>query len=195
MCFVKPLTIAGLIGGPGGADDVDDSDIVRFVPTSLGVNTAGTFEFYFDGSDMDLTTNAERLDGISIAPDGRLVLSTRGRTNSSGFVAKDEDLFLFDPTSLGDVTSGSLELLFDGSDVGMTTGGDDLNAVFYDTVSGELLLSTTGTSAVTGGADEDLSTFTPTSLGSSTAGSFAAFLDGSAVGIPTNCDIVGVDIQ
>jgi hypothetical protein len=29
---------------------VDDSDISRFAPTSLGVNTSGAFSMYFDGS-------------------------------------------------------------------------------------------------------------------------------------------------
>lgn len=40
-----------------GLGAVDDSDIVRFIPTSLGSNTAGTFEWYFDGSDVEGRTS------------------------------------------------------------------------------------------------------------------------------------------
>ena len=33
---------------------VKASDIIRFVPTSLGKKTQGNFEWYFDGSDVGL---------------------------------------------------------------------------------------------------------------------------------------------
>ncbi len=39
---------------PGVAGTVDDSDLVRFVPSSFGPDTAGTFEPWFDGSDVAL---------------------------------------------------------------------------------------------------------------------------------------------
>ncbi|MEM8716115.1 MAG: hypothetical protein AAGE92_10115, partial [Cyanobacteria bacterium P01_G01_bin.4] len=67
----RPTTLAGI-----GA--VDDSDIVRFTPTSTGSNTVGSFEVFFDGSDVGLTTNGEDIDGFGFAPDGRLVVSTLG---------------------------------------------------------------------------------------------------------------------
>jgi hypothetical protein len=50
------LSIAGDTTIPNvGA--IDDADIVRFTPTSLGLNTAGVYSWYFDGSDVGLTTD------------------------------------------------------------------------------------------------------------------------------------------
>ena len=67
-------------GNPGGVS-ADDSDIVRFTPTSLGNVTAGSFSMYFDGSDVGLTTNngghrRNRVVGIRAVGDlhGGLVL-------------------------------------------------------------------------------------------------------------------------
>ena len=74
------FTSDGFIGGIL----VDDCDIVRFHPTSLGSNTAGTWAPYFDGSDVELTTNSEDIDGLEIAPDGRLLLSTSGNPGVTG---------------------------------------------------------------------------------------------------------------
>jgi hypothetical protein len=51
---------------PSGAN-VDDSDIVCFVPSSLGATTAGAFVFHFDGSDVGLTTDDEDVDAIALS--------------------------------------------------------------------------------------------------------------------------------
>ena len=49
---------------------------------------------------------------------------------------KDEDVLAFTPTSLGDVTSGSWAMYFDGSDVGLAeTSGEDVDAL--DVVGGK----------------------------------------------------------
>ena len=48
MSFNQPIDIPGLTGGPNGIS-IDDSDVVRFTPTSTGGNTSGSFEFVFDG--------------------------------------------------------------------------------------------------------------------------------------------------
>ena len=68
---------------------VDDSDIVRFIPTSTGAATSGTFELVLDGSDVDLTTNGEDIDSLALLPDGRLVVSFIGtaRVNGTSLVA------------------------------------------------------------------------------------------------------------
>ncbi|MBP6787961.1 MAG: S8 family serine peptidase, partial [Candidatus Promineofilum sp.] len=49
---------------------IDDSDIVRYAPST------GLYGWYFDGSDVGLTTAAEDIDAIALLPDGRLLLST-----------------------------------------------------------------------------------------------------------------------
>ncbi|MBL8880873.1 MAG: hypothetical protein JNG88_17300 [Phycisphaerales bacterium] len=78
LSFADARSIPGITGGPSGSTTVDDSDIVRFHPTSLGATTAGTFAFYFDGSDVGLTQNDEDIDAIALLPDGRLLISTNG---------------------------------------------------------------------------------------------------------------------
>jgi|CXWL01.1.fsa_nt_gi endonuclease I len=189
-------TLAGLIGGPGGTA-VDDSDIVRFTPSSLGANTAGTWTFYFDGSDVGLTTTAEDIDALSISSSGQLVISTLDAPAVTGLSGlQDEDLIAFTPGTLGSVTTGTWSYYFDGSDVGLATNNnEDVDAACV-TSAGDILLSTLGVFSVTGvaGDDEDVFEFTPTALGTVTTGSFAAFLDLSTLGIATSADVNAVEM-
>ncbi len=184
------FTAAGTVGGLS----VDDSDIVQFTPTSLGTTTAGTFSLYFDGSDVAMTSNSEDVDGIALAADGRLIVSTTGSFSGSGASGADEDLFLFTGT-LGAATSGSFAQHFDGSDVGLGgNSAEDVDAAAL-TETGELLFSTIGDFAVTGasGADEDVVEFSGT-FGASTSGSFVMRLDLSTLGIATGEDIGSLHI-
>ena len=61
--------IPGMTGGPDG-ELVDESDVFLFTPSSVGDTTAGTFSFYFDGSDVDLTTRRDDIDGVVEVADG-----------------------------------------------------------------------------------------------------------------------------
>ena len=65
-----------------GVGLVQDEDIVRFVPTSTGSNTAGTYSMFLDGSTVGLTTKGEDIDAIGRTPDGRLIISTVGYVSS-----------------------------------------------------------------------------------------------------------------
>jgi choice-of-anchor B domain-containing protein len=184
------FTAAATIGGIA----VDDSDVVRFTPTSLGSTTAGTFSLYFDGSDVGLTASSESVDAVALATDGRLIVSTTGNFSGTGASGLDEDLFVFTGT-LGSSTSGSFALYFDGSDVGLSTNNnEDLDAAAV-TASGDLLFSTLGAFAVTGvsGADEDVAQFSGT-FGSSTSGSFSLRQDLSALGIATSANVGSLHI-
>jgi len=194
LSFTVSASIPGMTGGPSGTT-ADDSDIVRFVPTSLGSTTAGSFVFYFDGSDVGLTTDAEDVDAISLTSGGSLVVSTEGAFSVTGLSGQDEDLLTFNATSLGSVTSGSFQMYFDGSDVGLsTTADEDVDAAGL-TPGGKILLSTFGPFSVPGvsGSDEDVVEFTPTSTGSVTAGSYIMLLDLSAIGIDPTEDVTAVE--
>ncbi|MAJ47576.1 MAG: hypothetical protein CBC35_09985 [Planctomycetes bacterium TMED75] len=172
----------------------DDSDIMLFTPTSLGTNTSGSFEMYFDASDMQMTTNGEDIDGLAILPDGRLVLSTAGTTKISGVTNhRDEDLFVFTPTSLGENTSGSIQTYLDNSDVGLNNSGSEDVDAFHIHPDGRVTFSCVGNFTVSGlsGTDEDLVNFTPTSTGSQTAGAFEFFIVGADLGLATISDIGG----
>ncbi|MEZ4518206.1 MAG: hypothetical protein R3C44_15755 [Chloroflexota bacterium] len=115
--------------------NVDDSDIIRFWPTSLGETTAGTFELYFDGSDVDLSTGAEDLDAISLADNGDLLLSTTSNGKVDNLSFRDEDILRFAPSSLGDATDGAWELYFD-SDIDSKLS--DVVGVSADAESGDI---------------------------------------------------------
>lgn len=191
MSFQAALTVPGLSGGPNG-ESVDDSDLVLFTPTSTGSSTAGSFSFLLDGSDVSLSSNGEDVDGVHELSNGDIALSTTGGFGVSGASGKDEDVFLFTPSSLGSSTSGSFAMHFDGSDVGFSTSSsEDLGGVSFD--GADLLFTTAGTWSASGGSgsDEDIGRFVG-SFGSSTSGSASLELDLSALGIDTSEDVDAV---
>jgi hypothetical protein len=196
LSFTVLGDIPGLTGGPNGLS-ADGTDIVRFTPTALGATTAGSFSFYFDGSDVGLDTTSENIDAITLAADGRLVISTTANFAAFGASGLDEDLFIFTATSLGAETAGSFELYFDGSDVDLATdSNEDIDAAGIR-ADGSLLLSTVGPFSVTGlsGADEDAFEFTPTQWGATTAGTYQMILSLSALGIDPTENIASLEVE
>jgi hypothetical protein len=175
---------------------VDDSDIVKFTPTSTGDFTSGKFELYFDGSDVGLTNDSEELDAIAIDRDGNLVVSTKGSFTVAGVSGLDEDLIKFKATSLGNNTVGTWTMLMDGSDVGLTATTEDVDGVWFDPNSNKIFLTTEGAYSVPGasGNGTNIFTFTPTTLGANTSGSFTSYWDGSINGIPAGVAIEGISI-
>lgn len=179
------LTGAGNVSGI----NFDDSDIIRYTVAS------NSWSLYFDGSDVGLSLSGEDVDALTVAENGDLIVSTLATANVPGGVtARDEDLIRFSPTTLGANTSGTWSLYTDASDVGFaSSSSEDWDAVSLG-VNGELFFSTVGNFSVSGlsGADEDVGEFRPTSLGSSTSGTFVSPLtfDGSAFGF--TADIGGL---
>ncbi len=161
-----------------GLGTVDDSNIIRFTPTSLGSTTAGTFSSYLTGSSVGLTTNDEDIDAIDFAPDGRLVVSTLGNFSVTGASGADEDLFALNASGSG------WTLYFDGSDVGLTSTSEDVNGAWIDPANNQVYLSTLGSVSVTGasGDGSDIFICTPGSLGSTTSCTFSTYWDGSSNG-------------
>ena len=179
------------VPGPNGTTITGNGeDLLRFVPTSLGSTTAGTWSMFFDGSDVGLSGTAENIDAVAVLADGRILVSTSGGYNVTGASGQDEDVIAFTPTSLGSTTAGSWSVYFDGSDVGLgTNDNEDVNGLCVSENGGTptLFLSTVGDFAAVGvsGANEDVFAFAPTALGSNTAGTFAPglTLDGSLYGL------------
>ncbi|HZM23530.1 MAG TPA: hypothetical protein VFC02_17390, partial [Anaerolineales bacterium] len=182
MAFSSAITVNGLTINP--------QDIVRFEATSLGSTTTGTFYMYLDGSDVGLDTTAEKIDSVSLLSDGRVLVSTTGNPSVPNLTTgKDEDVLAFSPTSLGDGTSGSWAMYFDGSDVGLAdTSGEDVDAL--DVVNGKIYLSTADNFAVNGvaGADEDIFYCNSFSPGDVTTCSYSStlYFDGSTWGLSAN---------
>ena len=89
MSFTEPTAVPGL-----GA--VDDSDVVVYQVTLAGA----TWAMVFDGSQHGLTTAAEDVDGLELAADGELILSTAGNFSVPGHTGNtvsggDETLIRF----------------------------------------------------------------------------------------------------
>lgn len=179
LSFNTPWQLAGL-------GQVDDSDIVRFIPTSLGPETAGSWELYFDGSDVGLTTAGEDVDAISFAPDGRLLISTNAAAivpEATGKLnANDEDLLVFNATSLGAQTTGTFAIYFRGGDVLLSSY--DVQGTWVDTTTGEIYLSlnTQFNLPAVSGWGTDIIVCQPVNLGVSTDCTFASelYFDGLA---------------
>jgi len=183
MSFSSTVTVNGVSAAP--------QDVLRFDASSLGSVTSGTFSLHFDGSDVGLSTSSENIDSLSLLPDGRLLMSTTGNPSVPNLTTgRDEDVLAFTPTSLGDGTSGSWSLYFDGSDVGLgETNDEDVDALDVNS-NGDIYLSTLGNFLVAGvsGADEDVFICVPTSTGDVTACNYstALYFDGSTWGLSSN---------
>lgn len=168
-------------------------DILRFVPASTGADSTGTWELYFDGSDVGLKGSAGNIDALAVLPDNSLLISVAGSPKLPGIAKaiKPADAVRFVPATLGDETSGAWSLYFRGADVGLTTSGEDIDAIsvaFGDSLFPTLLLSTRGAFSVRGisGAEEDVFAFTFTSQpGAPTRGTFDSELviDGNRYGL------------
>ena len=176
VSFDKSITLEGF--GP-----VDEQDILLFNATSLGETSSGTWQLYFDGSDVGLDSPSEDIDAIFLRPDGSLLISINGNSSIPGASAKDEDILLFTPTSLGETTAGTWILYFDGSDIGIT---DDIDGLHQST-NGELFLSTRNSSSFPGltADDEDIFVCLAISLGENTVCEvqLELYFDGSLWGI------------
>ncbi|MEM7113761.1 MAG: hypothetical protein AAF614_15090 [Chloroflexota bacterium] len=113
-----------------GVGEIQNTDVVRFIPTRWGSDTMGHFEMVFDGSDVGLAAASEEIDALDVLEDGRLVISTRGKVRIGPawrqFRAADEDLLLFTPTQLGHDTEGSWAIYRSGLALGFDKTRDIL---------------------------------------------------------------------
>lgn len=188
MVFSRPTNVPGI-------GTVENTDVVKFTANgTLGAATAGDFELYMDGSDIGLDTGGEKIDALTRMGE-TLLFSTRGDADVAGMTAKEQDLLLFNPNTLGENTSGTVSLYLDGSDIGLSRTAEDVNAVALR--GNQLLISTQDKVKAPGikGLDEDVLAFTPTATGSNSAGQFEnnIFFDGSMVGF--RGDIIGLDFN
>jgi len=148
---------------------------------------ANNWSMVFDGSDVGLKT---AISDFELLPDGSILLALKARTvlntGAARFTLEAQDVARFTPTSLGTTTAGSFALHLDGSDVGLTTAGEAIDALAR-LGDGRLLISTAGSASVPdgGGAlsvrDEDLLAFTVESLGANTAGTWQRHFRGADV--------------
>jgi len=156
--FFLSFTSARSVSGISGT--VDDSDIVRFEPASLGSTTAGTFFPRVDGSEFGLTSDGEDIDAFSVIDD-RFFFSTTGDFSiptSSGTVSgQDEDIF----ECMDDGCDEGAKILLNFTASGLSSDSEDVDAFAMaggGTLSENVLLSTTGSFSAGGlsAANEDV---------------------------------------
>ncbi len=176
-------------------DIVQASDIVRFLPTSLGEMTQGNFEWYFDGSDVGLSS-VEGIDAIGFTIEGDLLVSIIVGFQANDIDGADKDLLVFKGSSFGKNTAGIWSLYFDGSDVNLGGPTEDIYGAWLNPNNGDLYLTTLGGFSVAefSGDTDDIFIFTPNTLGDNTEGSFDTFWDGDLSDL-TNEWIDGLFLQ
>lgn len=163
-------------GGKVGDIRFRDEDILAY-----HLHT-GAWSLLFDGSDVGIHVD---LDDFELLADGSLLLTFEKDFHLPGFGRVDDaDIVQFVPTTLSAKTQGHFAWFLDGSDVGLTTDGEDIDAVGF-AADGRLLISTRGPFQVAGlvGEDEDLLALNNASFGEATSGEWALYFDGGNVGL------------
>jgi len=199
LSFNLPIPPGLLPGIPSSFGTIDSSDIVQFTGT-LGPSTSGTFSVFFDGSDVGLSGGiggSENVDAFEILPDGSLVVSTVGTASVTGVSPNpvSQDLIRCAGT-FGTTTSCTWSVYFDGSDVGLTSGNENIDGVAR-AAAGDIYLSTTGNFSVPGrsGANEDVFVCQSPTTGPSTTCTYSStlYFDGSVFGLGAN-DLDAIDL-
>ncbi len=188
------FNLPGMILGPNG-DQFTYNDLVYFAPTSLGANTAGTMVFVFDGSDVELDSAQDAIDGVYMTFDGSvLVVSTVGNPTVTGVGtagAQDEDVLAFLPTSFFSATTGSWFMGFDGSDVGLGDAGEDIQFLDFD-AAGRMHYGSSVVFSAPGvtGDNRSIARFTPILYGPATSGTHELLFDTTTFGIPVSASSI-----
>ncbi len=169
---------AGNVGGNGYADE----DIMKYQ------SGAGVWSKAFDGTNAGLPDAAD-IDALTLTHNGPLVfyMSFDNPVAVPGLgTVDDSDVVAYN------TVSGTWSMYLDGSTVGLTTAGEDIDALTFSP-GGFLAISTTGGFSVKNlgggtakGADEDL-----TLLVNPAAGEFTLWLDGTTIGLQATNDING----
>ncbi|MEK7784595.1 MAG: choice-of-anchor Q domain-containing protein, partial [Chloroflexota bacterium] len=201
MSFIGPIPAGRLPGIPVAFGPIDDSDIVQFDATALGLNTAGTFSIYFDGSDVGLTTNSEDVNSLEVLPNGDLVISTVANVTVPGLAGLNTGRHLLRCAgTFGETTACTWSVYFDGTDVGLNESSNEVIDGQAIAANGDLYLSTQGNFSLPlvpplSGADEDIFVCRPISLGGTTICNYLrpVFFDGSLFGLGGN-DVTGIEL-
>ena len=118
------ISTSGDFAVPGASGG--DEDLVLFD------DNAGTFEIYFDGSDVAMSDNSEDVQAVSLDNlTGGFFFSTLGQLNTPDQAGDDSDVFTFEfDTSTGAPTVGTIGLLLTGDSIGFGAENIDGLTVF-----------------------------------------------------------------
>jgi len=189
IATVQGGVMPGLLDGPSG-EYFTRNDLLRFTPDSPGDYSAGSWHFFFDGSDVALSSSNLAINGISTLPEGDLVVATTSGGQLPGdLTCTGHDVLRFSPSSLGSNTAGTWSIYMRGSSIGLVGTGHRLDGVFVR-ADGSLLLSTAGSSGFGGFvARGDVVCCTPSSGGPSAGGSLSYYLRTFQMGLPSTINL------
>jgi len=159
---------AGTIGGVAFAP----ADILKFDP-------ATGWTLYFDGSDVGITKN---VTAFELQADGSILLSlVAAQTVPGAGNVAPQDILRFTPTATGPNTSGTFQLWVDGSNVGLTTAEEKIDALGL-AADGRIAISTTGAATVAGPGGTTIRTADEDALGFNRANAtWSTLLDLTAI--------------
>ncbi|MFQ5420145.1 MAG: choice-of-anchor Q domain-containing protein, partial [Anaerolineae bacterium] len=168
---------------------VQDEDVVLY--------DAGTWSMFFDGSDVDLAgPNGRDVDAFHLMPDGSILISIAGNFEFTGIggIQRDEDLIQCVGT-FGPNTTCSWSMYFDGGDVDLSAGSEDIDGGAR-AGNGNLYLSTLGNfnipQLLTGSGSDVFVCMSPTTGSATTCSGFTKFFDSAANGISDNLDAIAL---
>jgi hypothetical protein len=166
---------------------------IKYVPGDILSYDSGTNEWalLFDASSSGIARNLR--DFVALE-DGTYLMTFDGSPKIHGVGrVPPQDVVQFAPI-WSDSGFGQFTPYFDGSDVGLTSSGESIDALSLDE-NGNLILSTSGQATVNGlqAQDKDLLRFIPISLGGNTAGAWQMFFDGSDVGLTAGIQGIWID--
>lgn len=185
-----------------GLGTIRPQDVVEFCPLSLGEQTDGFFNWFFDGSDVGLSTSAEAIDALDFTLDYQMIISTRGNFNvpvdtpgpgpypppdeTQMLRGRDEDLLAFSHYGYGVDTYGQWYLYLDGSAAVPGLGNEDVSGVSVG-LNGVILLTIENAFNLGGvqGDENDVITLVPNDEGTYTV---QLYWDGSANGFRKTLD-------
>lgn len=183
------LYVSSDVDGLGGRYAYKQGDLLY-----LEIDHTGTrfWSLVFDASDMGITQDVTAAEFL---PNGTLLLTLGGMQTVAGLgKVTASDIIRFVPNSYGlgySTTSGVFQWYLDGSDVGLTTAGEKIDAISLSSTDPDdfdLVVSLSGAGSVprTGGGtvtvrDEDQIRLENAVYGAASAGTWAMHLDGSTV--------------
>jgi FtsP/CotA-like multicopper oxidase with cupredoxin domain len=177
---------------PAPVGSVQDEDVVLY--------DNGVWSLYFDGSDVGLdTSNDEDVDAFDILADLSVIVSTVGTVSVPGVTTgagTDDSDMLRCVGTFGPTTTCTWSVYFDGSDIALAAGSEDVDGV---AVTGTTIyLSTTGAFAmpsVLSGGGEDVFACNGAGTGPvTTCTSRTMYFDGSAAGLTIANDVDAIDV-
>ncbi|MEO1519462.1 MAG: right-handed parallel beta-helix repeat-containing protein [Cyanobacteria bacterium J06633_2] len=160
-----------------GGININNQDILFFDGQNVSI--------VFDGS--NILSRKVKIDAFDVIDETTILMSFNQDTRLRGIgEVDDSDIVQFNASSLGKGnTRGRFELVVDGSDLGLTKAGEDIDAL-TQLSNGDLLFSTKRKATFANGVrseGEDILLFRPRTLGDRTRGRVSRYVDGSDINL------------